>query len=278
MFQKTKRDFITPVLIIFFLVSSSGYILAQTQISVEELLDNFRKEYEESIQNIDNYTLVTNLYTHHYVKVWENGRPYFELKGEFTGLEDPEDAEISGSLLHSPQLLEELKSRAEYQGTSSLNGFKTHIVFSDKLSDLFPAEEETHIEFRNVKFYIDTADLVIRKIEYEMKAEIDGRQPQTINQSITMDDYRDIEGMMIPYKTTLILEGITGAMTEEERQEAEQAVAQLEQQMEQMSEQEQEMMRQMVGPQLEEYRKIMEEDRMEQTITVQEVRINVENN
>jgi hypothetical protein len=38
------------------------------------------------------------------------------------------------------------------------------------------------------------------------------------------------------------------------------------------------MMRQMVGPQLEEYRKIMEEDRMEQTITVQEVRINVENN
>ncbi len=112
MFKKSKSCIIASVIFIFFAASTCGVLFAQTQISVEELLDNFRKEYEESIRNIDNYTLVTNMYTHHYVKVWDNDRPYFELKGEFTGWEDPDDAEISGSMLHSPQLLEELKSRA----------------------------------------------------------------------------------------------------------------------------------------------------------------------
>jgi uncharacterized protein YhaN len=70
------------------------------------------------------------------------------------------------------------------------------------------------------------------------------------------------------------IEGITGAVSEEERAEIEQQMEQLQQQLESMPESQREMAEGMMGPQLEQMREMLSSGAMEMTLEVTELRVN----
>ena len=64
--------------VLFVLLLLCGTSAAYGQISATEVLDNMRETHERAIQNIDDYTLVTDMYTAYYKKTYVDGRPTFK--------------------------------------------------------------------------------------------------------------------------------------------------------------------------------------------------------
>ncbi len=253
-----------------------GFIFAPVKIdssSVEYVLDNYRLNYEESIKNIEDFIVETDTYTIYYKKVYQDGRPYFKSKMDSEEYDISSATSISDNELFTPEMYDILKEVAVYEGVTYLNGYKTYLISTGKVEGLFPEEDDLDGEIHSANFYIDTDKWVVRKIEFEIEDEVDG-DLRRFNPVILMDDYRDIEGMMVPFKTTMIIDGLSSQMTEQELEEAREGFRELEENLEQMSPEEREMMMRMIGPQIEEYKKILETDRLETSVIIKEVRVN----
>ncbi len=249
---------------------------ADHNMTAEQVIDTFRQYYEESIKNIDDYVMETETYTTYHKKYYEDGRPYFKSRMDTKENDETAVAGVSDDEFFTPGMYESLKDAAVYEGIEIINGYRTHVISSEiveeALSDQIHLEDD--VDIINARFYIDSEKWIMRKMEFTMESEENG-EIRVLEPTIKLEDYRDHEGMMVPYRTILIVEGISGALTEEEREEARRGMEEMESRMEQMSEQEREMMKRMVGPQLEEYRKMLETDRFETTHEIVEVRVNV---
>ncbi len=270
MFFKANSIFV-PLFLVLFLLSFSLSLKAD---SVEYVLDNYRQQYEKSIENIDDYVMETDTHTVYYKKAYIDDRPYFRSWTDYDSDDISAASGISDDELFTPEMYETLKKTGVYEGIVDVNNHKAHVIYAENADDLFPEADEIEGEVIKARFYIDTRQWVLRKMEFEIEEEIEG-EIRTLKPTVIMDDYRDIEGMLVPFTTLMIIEGISGQLTAEEREEALQGFREMEERLEMMSPDEREMMKKMMGPQLEEYRKMLETDRLEIEHKIKDIRVNV---
>ncbi len=90
--------------------------------------------------------------------------------------------------------------------------------------------EDTDFEPRSATFCLDGDTYMLRRMVVEGLATVGGeRRPVTMR--VASDDYREVDGLLVPYRTTVEVEGLQGAMPEgdaaEMREALEKARAQL---------------------------------------------------
>ncbi len=271
MFKKSCF-FICTAAILALTLFPSPAICGQEDPKAAEIIETMRERYEQSIEDIDDYVMVTDRYEILYKKAWDNGRPYF--KSRFA--EAPEGLEsastVSDSDFFSEQLYSSLKSDATYEGTEEIEDHTVHLLYVEKVEGLFEDSGDMGDTAEDVWLYVDSEKFVLRKMKLTLEALTPEGEKQKVEPVIHYRDYRNVGGMMVPYETTAVVTGL--AMSEEDRKEAEKGLKEMEEKLEEMPPDQREMVEQMMGGQIEEYRKMLEDDKMKVVSTVKEVKVN----
>jgi len=127
----------------------------------------------------------------------------------------------------------------------------------------------------SISLYFDDEHWVLRKMKFSTMAEIEEGDVRMIEPVIRMQDYRNINGLMIPFVTTISVHGLSEHLSEEEREQAMDALAELEKELEQIPEEQRAILEQMMGGQLDQLRQMLDEDMIEFVIEIKEVLVNV---
>jgi hypothetical protein len=270
-----KKRLIYPlfVTLIIFLVSP----VVHSQMTVEQILDRMVTEFEKGVQNIVDYTVTTNMYTAEYKKTYVDGRPTFKSRVRVRGMEQLSGGAISTSSMghsefYDSKMFDYLKENAEYRGIETLDGARTHTLFVAELREL--VTEANADQAKNVHFYVDADTWVLRKMKFDVQMEDPPGKTQTMNASVSFQDFRNIEGMQIPFKTVMEMEGLDSAISEAEREEARKSMEELQKQLESMPAQQRRMMENMLGPQLRQLENMLAGEKFEIAIQVEEVKVN----
>lgn len=249
--------------------------------SVSDLVDRMYASYEQQAEGVDNYTLVQTMMgfesTSYFEKEMVDGRPVFRMRGGSAqsanlnvGLGGG-DSGIGDIYEVGPELIE----HARYAGSEAIDGSDVHVLAIDDLSQVGfaqqPTPDDMQFEARNGRIYVDADLMVPRRLEFVGDATTaNGVSEVTVQ--IDLQDIRDVEGLLIPFRTMMQISGL-GAMIDPEMR------AQLEQMEEQLAAlppEQREMMERMMGAQLEQLRQMASggEDIMSVEVTVSDVRVN----
>lgn len=232
-----------------------------------EVLESMQEQYEESIEGIDDYVMEKGNHTVFYKKDYtENGRPYFKTKTKGENVEKMESA--TNEDLYS-QFSSQAKEKATYKGDDEVEGHNVHVLYIDKMEiEGFNPNNDTEDTIEDIYLYIDSDKLVLRKMKYTVKSKIQGGRVREVSPIVKNRDFRNVEGLMIPYETSTVVQGL--ALSEEERKQAKKGLEKFDQ----MPEDQKKMARQMMGDKIKKYRKMLEEDRYKKVSKVKSIEVN----
>lgn len=239
--------------------------------SAEEILLTSLEEYERRMEGIENYTVVQETMGFETELTFERteveGRTVFVPKGQ---------ERASGGISDFYRMYPKIAERAKLEGTESVGGERCHVVSIDDFSGLaLDQEMGERGDFipKTGLLYVDTDDHVIRKMEMEGEITADGKtSPMT---AVTvLSDYREVEGMLHPFRMDITASGIAAGMSEEEMKEAREGLAEMEEQLAGMDASQRAMVERMMGPQMERLRKMLESGQFELAVITHEVRVN----
>ena len=241
-----------------------------------EILQTVRQEYERSIENIDDYKVVSDMYTTYYKKAYDNGRPYFRSRMETDAMGGMEStSSVSDAELFSPETFETLQNNAIFEGTETIDGYEVHIIYIEEIEGLLEDEEDLDETLTDLRIFIDTQNWVMRQMAFSVQAAMEDGMMREIEPVIQFKDYRNHQGMLIPWETVTIISGLDDALSDEERQEAEEGLREMERELENMPEAQRDMVKRMMGDQLEQLRNMLAGDQMEFITRVHEVEVNI---
>ncbi len=237
--------------------------------AAREVLDEMVRNYHRRIEKIDDYVIVTEKYTSYHKKTVVDGWPAFEVRVETeNGVPVSEMAsEASHDTLFDRQTFERLKASAVYEGTEQTDGFRTHVIRVDEISGIFP---EAADEMKSLRIYIDSKEFLLRRMKFEVEAEMRPGEKMVVEPVITMRDYRDIEGMMVPFETVTVIEGMDEQISDAQREEIRKGLEEMDRQMDMVPP----ALRERMEEAREQMKKLLEGGRMEFTARVKEVRVN----
>ncbi len=258
--------------------------LAQPQ-SVSQILDTYMERNASRLDGIDNVVLVQSVMgmsSEVYLEKVETDdgavlQPRLIRTGGMTMPIDPGSAEGTFTGDASTYLFE-LADRAELGGTEAVDGEMTTIIEINDLSgfDFSPpgaGGQQAPVEARSMRLFVDTDDWVVRRME--MVADMNGASgPTETSISAEFTDFREVQGMVHPFRVVTSIVGMGGGASAEELEEARAALEQMEEQLAGMPEQQRQMVEQMMGEQMEGLMQMLESGTFTVEIEVQEVRVN----
>ena len=246
--------------------------------SPADIVDRMLEVYERNTASVENYTVVQEVMGFeselYFEKEMRDGRPVFQLRGSSSAgvsSEVEEDFGYSDVYAAGPELAE----HARYGGTERIGGEEVHVLLIDDLSalDLVPetGPQESEFEPRTGRILIDTDLWVPRRMEFTGDLDTGGG-PVEVTSVIDLEDYRDDQGLLMPYRTVVRMEGLGAAIDPEMRAEYEE----MRRQLEGLPEGQREMVEQMFRGQMEQMEALMsgEDGTMTVEMRVLEVRVN----
>lgn len=273
-----------PLIPLAVALAIAGSPAATAGQSARDVLETAMEGYEERMQGIDDYTIVqavdgteTTLFFERVES--ESGRSLFR---SVTPAEFRERAPGGGdgaalAAANPYTLLDEMTSRASLRGTESVDGREAHVIVVEDLSgaDLGwadEANEETRFQPRSASFWIDADRYVVLRSSVTGLLETE-RGASEVTAESRMSDYRDVEGMLHPFRSEVRIDGLGGAMSAEDREQLRRAREEMERQLEGLSGQQRAMVEKMMKermPNLE----AMAGGTMAMTMEVREIRVN----
>lgn len=118
------------------------------------VLDELRQRYEQSIRNIDNYTVVTDQYTIYYEKVMDGDRAFFKSRilEDSPGQMQTATA-ASQADLFAPEVYEKIKQEAGYAGREVFTDYRVHILRVDEIDGLLAESEDMPARLEDIMIY-----------------------------------------------------------------------------------------------------------------------------
>ena len=121
---------------------------------------------------------------------------------------------------------------------------------------------------RSAVFYVDKSDLLMVRMEMELEATLDGGETRVVTMASTMDDYREVDGYLHPFRTSIAWQGLSAMAPDGmDPAELEQQLAEMEERLAEMPEAQRGMMERMIGPQIERLREMLGGAPMEIIVT-----------
>lgn len=246
--------------------------------SPADIVERMLEVYERNTASVENYTVVQEVMGFesemYFEKEMRDGRPVFELRGSSSGgmtADVEEDFGYSDVYAAGPELAE----HSRYGGTERVGGEEVHVLLIDDLTalDLVPetGPEESEFEPRSGRILVDADLWVPRRMEFTGDLDT-GDGPVEVTSFIDLEDYRDDQGLLMPYRTVVRMEGLGAAIDPEMRAEYEE----MRRQIEGLPEGQREMVEQMFRGQMEQMEALMggEDGTMTVEMRVLEVRVN----
>ena len=245
--------------------------------SVADIVDQMYEAFERHSRGVDNYTLVQSMMGFETVTYFEkeivDGRPIFRMSGSSTegfsmSLGD-DDVGYGGVFQFGPDLVE----HGRYGGREQIDGNAVHVLAIDDLSTLDiggpSGPEDMDFVAKNGRIYVDVETMIVRRMEFDGEATSD-RGVHEMTSRVDMEDFREVDGLLIPHRTVMHIEGLGGMMDPEMQAQMEE----MRKQLESMPEAQRAMMERMMAGQMENLEKMMNGEGMTIEVTVTEVRVN----
>lgn len=257
--------------------------------SVDAVISKMKAQYEQQLADIDTYVIETDQYTTYHRKVTTDGTASYESRTQWKDSKGFMGGSFMGdmnSTMPSEDALNRLAENATYGGTETIDGVQTHVLIVDDPSALsddmmdeedmnMPASEETdNIQVGSMRFYVHADMHVPVRMDYDATVTREDGSSQKMNSVVTFTDYRTVDGLTIPYRTTMRMDNLNASISPKEREEARKSLDQLEKKMKEMNDRQREMMEGMMSGQMDKLRQIVEEGTIEYTIQVQDVKVN----
>lgn len=249
--------------------------------SAEDVLRDALAQYEADMADVENYTITQTAMgfpTTHYAERAEGGDPldytYYAVLP--TGLEPMES---EGTMSSPYVLLDRIAEHARYGGTEEVGGTDTHVIVVDDFQEVveefeaLPEEAEGELEIETLTLYLGTDDHYVHRMRMEGTMEQEGRTSPVVMTS-QFSDYRTVDGLTVPFHTTMEMEGVEGAMDAGEREEARRQLEEARQQMASMPPEQREMMERMMGDQLERLEQMLGGEGFAFEVEVTDVQVN----
>ena len=246
----------------------AGVLLVSPQLapaqSVDSIVDNMEANYKQQLETVETYIVKTNLYTSYNRKVTRDGEPTYETQMEMTGSSDSPYATSTTPTTAAGMQFDRLRQHATYTGSETVNGAQAHVLSIDDPSKVSPEIGQGNAE--SLTYFIDANTYVPVRFLVESNQQ-GGRNAQDVQVTINMRDYRTTDGLTLPYRMEFI---VNMNMSEQQRQQMQQAMKQ----MENMPEQQRKRMEQMMGNQMEMMKRMMSGEPV--VVEVQSVEVNTE--
>ena len=216
-----------------------------------DLMAEARAVYEDRMAGIESYELTTTMsgmeMTTRHVRREIDGVVLFVPED----LSDEQGAggqtEIDPAFFYRPDVAE----RMRIEGTETVEGTSCRVVVLDDFEGLqmerAMGAAATNFRPRLMRLCLDTDEYLLRKVE--MEGVLTGMgEPQEISSTMVMTDYREVDGMMHPFRMEITTSGM--GMGGDQGQ-ATAALEQLRKQLESLPESQRQAMEEMLGEQME---------------------------
>lgn len=246
---------------------------AGAQPSPSHLSEQLVQRNNAHLSRIDNLIMTTEFLgftaTTRYVKTEEDG---------LLGLEPVDESESGVEIQTANRDMVEAVRSASSITRDQVDGFAAWKVVIDDAEVLRSLEsghgyEEEISEVKRVTLWLDSGELILRKIYYESLDE-DGNP---LNLEILMKDYQTWQGLPLAHTMEMKIEGMEFQISEEELEEALRGLAELEEQLSQMPEAQRRMFEEQLRPQMEMFQQMMggsAEERGRMVIRITDVLVN----
>jgi len=263
--------------------AASAAVLPATPVraqSAGSVLKKALDRYESQMKGVNNYTvtmtnsMMSQPYTAYYVKKMVDGHPVFVMPED-----SDKDAQAAGQWGNPYELLPKIASRARVQGHRQVDGFDTYVVQVDDLSGIdfgqesLGASQDIEVDPKSMTLYLDSKDYLVRQMHMEGTLTRDST-PNPFSMTGHLSDYRNVKGLMQPYKMTISIQGMTGAISDSDRVQAQAALQQWQQRLKNMPAAQRQAMEQMMGPQMKKMQQMLDSGTMDFTMQVTDVRVN----
>lgn len=256
------------VLIFCSLASDVG---AQTAAEVLDLMAN---SYAEQISGIDDYTVNGKDFTSRHKKY--PGPDGYSIFRSIT--EDGSLGTTVGNMTNQfgADNLLELRARifqvAEYAGRADVRGINTHVLRVTAFEDMDLQQSDGLQPPDSVLFFVDPGQWHL------LRMSIHGSMPpgerENVTPTIDLEDYRDTEGMMMPYRTRVTMVGLQVTVTQEQLDDARQALELLEGRLAGLSGTQQQILMSRLRPQLDRMQLIVDNGTLEVLFEVESIEVN----
>ncbi len=165
---------------------------------------------------------------------------------------------------------------AELVGEESIDGKAAWQLRADDV-DRSQALNNDEVSIRSMTMWLSKDGYLPLRMSMEGTTKVEGQsQPVTID--MLSSDFRTVPGSQLlePFRRTVGISGITAGMDEKQIAEAREAMAEFEKQLADLPESQREMMKSMMGPQIEQMRKLAQSGTIETDIIVESITPNPE--
>lgn len=171
-----------------------------------------------------------------------------------------------------------LADAARLDGTRSLANGSCHALIVDDLSEIdmgFAAMPDGAPEFepRSAEFCVDTESYLMRVVTVHGTARVEGQEDAPMTMRIHSDDYREVDGLHVPFRTRVEIEGMNALMGDTDAAEMQEALAQAREAMENMPAAQRQAMEGMLEEQMKQLEAAAQGGPQEMTMVVSEVRV-----
>lgn len=229
--------------------------------SVSDIVEQMYDSYERQAAGVDNYTLVQSVMgfesSTYFEKEMVDGHAVFRMRsGSAQGANfnfglGSDDTGMGDVYAIGPELIE----HARYAGREQIGGTSVHVLAIDDLSQIPLGAQSTpddmEFEAKNGRIFVDAELMVPRRMEFVGDATTpDGVHEVTV--TVDLQDIRDVEGLLIPYRTAMQISGLQAMMDPEMQAQ----LREMEQQLNSLPPDQRQMMERMLGAQLEQLRQL----------------------
>ncbi len=252
----------------------AGAVPAAAQ-SASDIVDRMLAAYEQRAEGVDDYTVVQDVMGFQTLQYFEkeivNGRPVFRRHDLPAGMPNSESV---GELDQIYAMGEDLAHRATYQGVERIDDYDLHVLRVDDFEGLgFEQTISDEAEFRPTggRLFIDVDTYAPRRFEFDGEM-TNPEGVHEVSSTVTLGDYREVDGLLLPFRTVVEIHGLGAAIDPEMRAQFEE----MQRELESMPESQRAMVEQMMAGQLEQFRAMMEDEGSPMTVQVlvHEVRVN----
>ncbi len=276
-----RRTLSVPALVVLLATLAPPAARAQTAAQV---FQTAMDRYASRMKGIESYTVVQDMMgfetTTYHSRVEGSDPPIYDTKVVIAGQDLSSLSPAQKEQARSPDMSElypELAKRASLKGSESVDGHETYVIEIDDLSGISvwqqSGEAGQSFEPKTMTMYLDKDQYVPRRVRIEGSTDMNGKKSD-ITMVMNAGDYREVEGLLYPFHTTMHMEGMENAMSPEDRAQAQESLDQMEEQMKNMPEAQRKMMEKMMGGQMEKLKQMVGGGGMDMEVSVKDVKVN----